>query len=192
MRKNVFGRQFKRDSKERKALFKSLLSSLVMHEGIRTTEAKAKAIKGEIDKLITKAKTRGEQGARYMGEHLFPEAIEKLIQDVAPRFAKRPGGYTRILRLGKRQKDDALMVRIELVEKSTKLQVSQAEKTLRPVKANKKTKKETTEKPEETETVETTVPAVAQQVKRSVQKETKAYMPVTQKKQHIRTRKEAK
>ena len=65
MRKNVFGRQFKRDKNERAALFKGLISSLVLHERIKTTEEKAKAIKGEVDKIITKAK-KGDLAARHL------------------------------------------------------------------------------------------------------------------------------
>src|SRR3989344_6338909 len=116
MKKNIFGRRFKRDTKQRKALFKSLISSLVLNERIRTTEAKAKAIKADVDKLITRVK-KGEDGARrLLAKSLSKDALEKLITKVAPRFKERPGGYTRIIRLGKRVSDHASMVIMEWVE----------------------------------------------------------------------------
>lgn len=116
MRKNVFGRQLKRDANERKALFKGLMSSLILQERIKTTEEKAKAIKGQIEKLVTKAKKRGKNAKNLLGKDLMPNAIEKLINEVAPRFEKRPGGYTRIVRLGRRFSDNANMVLMEWVE----------------------------------------------------------------------------
>src|SRR4051812_16188173 len=107
MKKQVYGRKFKRDVNERKALFKGLLSSLVLHERIETTEEKAKAIKGDFDKIVTKAKKGGEQAMRLVQPHLAPSAVAKLVQDIAPRFATRPGGYTRIIRVRRRFNDDA-------------------------------------------------------------------------------------
>lgn len=116
MKKNVFGRQFKRDTNERKALFKGLLSSLVLQEKIKTTEAKAKAIRGQADKLVTIVKRYKENSSRFLQVYLTPDAIQKLVHDVAPRFEKRNGGYTRILRLGNRFSDNAFVVSLEWVE----------------------------------------------------------------------------
>ena len=116
MRKNVFGRQFKRDKNERKALFKALMSSLVLHGRIQTTEAKAKAIKGQIEKLVTKAKNGGLNAHRLIQPFLMPYAVDKMVKEVAPFFKERSGGYTRILRLGRRTHDSAEMVAIEWVE----------------------------------------------------------------------------
>lgn len=116
MRKNVFGRRFKRDIKERKALFKSLISSLVLQERIKTTEAKAKAIKGDVDKLITKVKKGKRNGRRFLAKSLSSQALEKLISKIAPRFKNRQGGYTRIIRLPKRVSDHAPLVLMEWVE----------------------------------------------------------------------------
>lgn len=107
MRKKVFGRQLKRDKNERKALFKSLLSSLVLYESIQTTEAKAKAIKSDADKLITKAKKGGLHSLRLVQPKISTKAVKKLLDIIAPRFAGRQGGYTRIIRTGKRLKDNA-------------------------------------------------------------------------------------
>lgn len=117
MKKNVFGRQFKRDANERKALFKNLLTSLVLHERIRTTEAKAKAIKGAADKLITKAKTSGDQAYRRIHPDVNQDAVVKIIDVIAPRFANRQGGYTRIIKDSRRIADNAPMVYLEWTER---------------------------------------------------------------------------
>ena len=139
MRKNVFGRQFKRDKNERTALFKGLISSLVLHERIKTTEDKAKAIKGEVDKIITKAKSdlakakKGEVLARHLLQKQLPKKeIEKVILEIAPRFNGRQGGYTRVTRIGRRFSDNAPMVLMEWTEqnevKSSKLKVQSLDK----------------------------------------------------------------
>lgn len=120
MKKNVFGRQLKRDTNERKALFKSLLSSLILHHRIRTTEAKAKAIKGVADKIVTLAK---RNSYLLLRSYLTQEAVQKFTLEIAPRFVGRQGGYTRIIRLEKRLSDNAQMVLIEWVEESEKLKV---------------------------------------------------------------------
>lgn len=117
MRKNVYGRKFKRDKDERKALFKSLLSELVMHGRIKTTEQKAKAIKPDADRLVTKAKKNSSITKRLLERDLFPEAVAKVISDIGPSFQKRNGGYTRIVRLGKRFSDNASTVILEWVER---------------------------------------------------------------------------
>ena len=121
MRKNVFGRHFKSDANERKALFKGLMSSLVLEERIKTTEEKGKAIKGGVEKLVTKAKKGGTHVETMLSPHLNSEAIKKMMQDIAPRFADRPGGYTRIIRIDRRFSDNASMVLVEWVEKSKAL-----------------------------------------------------------------------
>lgn len=117
MKKHVFGRQFNRDINERKALFKGLVNSLVMEESITTTEPKAKAIKGQVEKLITKAKNRGPQAKPFLQPWLQAKALEKVMSDLSVRFATRPGGYTRIIKLGERFGDNASMAVIEFVEK---------------------------------------------------------------------------
>ncbi len=140
MKKNVFGRQLKRDKNERTALFKGLISSLVLHGSIKTTESKAKAIKGRVDKLITRAKKGGINAAHFVAPFVAANALEKLISDVAPRFVNRPGGYTRIIKLGNRMHDGASMVVLELVEQGQKAIV--AKETLIASKDNKKEEKQ--------------------------------------------------
>ncbi|OGH42701.1 MAG: 50S ribosomal protein L17 [Candidatus Levybacteria bacterium RIFCSPLOWO2_01_FULL_42_15] len=117
MKKQVFGRKFKRDVNERKALFKGLLTNLVLKERIKTTEDKAKAIKGRAEKLVTRVKKTGVYDTSLQ-KYLTPPAAKKLVGDVASRFPTRQGGYTRIIRLGRRLKDNASMAFIEWVEKN--------------------------------------------------------------------------
>lgn len=119
MRKQVFGRHLKRDTNERKALFKGLASSLVMHERIETTEEKAKAIKGYVEKMVTRAnKSNSVQAKLLLQAYLTNDALAKMFSDIAPRFINRPGGYTRIVKIGNRFSDDASMVIMEWVEKN--------------------------------------------------------------------------
>lgn len=118
MKKKVFGRKLSRDKNERKALFKSLISSFILRETIQTTESKAKAIKPEIEKLITKAKQADESAKTVLQKNLSRGAFEKILKDVAPRFANRQGGYVRLIKLGKRFGDDAPMAVIEWTEKA--------------------------------------------------------------------------
>jgi len=115
-------RNFGGDSQHQRLMMANLAASLFAAEGIVTTEAKAKALRPVAEKLITKAKKATEddpmrvhrirQIQAYLGDR---EMTAKLVDDVAPRYAERPGGYTRILKLGPRQGDSAPMARIELV-----------------------------------------------------------------------------
>lgn len=119
MKKRIFGRRFKRDVKQRKSLFRGLMRELVLQERIKTTEAKAKSIKAEIEKHVTKAKNQGEAARVHLQKTFQQDVVDKIIADLAPRFENRPGGYTRIVKLGNRTKDNASMVFIEWVEKTT-------------------------------------------------------------------------
>ena len=106
-----------RSSAHRKALFMNLAREVLDHERIETTEAKAKAVKPEVERLITLAK-RGDLHARRqalsaLGQDKF--VVYKLFEEIAPRYAERPGGYTRILKLGPRKSDATEMVFLELV-----------------------------------------------------------------------------
>lgn len=143
MKKSVFGRKFKRDVDERKALFKNLVSSLILEERIETTEQKAKAIKADVEKLVTKAK----KNTLKEGENITPKALKKMIESVAPRFKDRNGGYTRITRVGKRFGDDAFMVVLEWVEKAPVVLVNTEKGTAKKAAPEKKeVKKETPKK----------------------------------------------
>jgi large subunit ribosomal protein L17 len=106
-----------RDSAHRRALLRNLCREVIEHERIRTSQAKAKAVKPKLEKLITLAK-RGDLHARRqalseLGQDRF--LVHKLFEEVAPRYAERPGGYTRIVKIGPRQSDSTEMVFLELV-----------------------------------------------------------------------------
>ena len=154
MRKNVFGRQFSRDTNQRKSLFKSLISSLILDESIKTTLEKAKAIKGDVDKLINKAK-RGDVrlATQLLQRSLGIAAMEKVIKELAPRLKDRTSGYTRIIKLGRRFSDNAPMVIMEWVTKKVetpKVETKSGVKELPAGKIKKAevkvTKKEATKK----------------------------------------------
>ncbi len=117
MRHRKAGRQLRRTSEQKLALMRNLASSLIEHGAIETTEAKAKELRPFVEKLITKARTGTLHSRRLAGRHVQKrEAADKLFQELGPRFAKRPGGYTRILKTGHRKGDGAEMARIELIE----------------------------------------------------------------------------
>jgi large subunit ribosomal protein L17 len=117
MRHHRAGKKLGRDSAHRKALYANLAGSLIEHGRIRTTEAKAKAVKPFAEQMITLGK-RGDLAARRqaIAELRSQDVVHQLFADVAPRFADRPGGYTRIVKLGPRQGDAADMVYLELVD----------------------------------------------------------------------------
>jgi large subunit ribosomal protein L17 len=118
MRHQVKGKKLSRDSSQRKALFKNLINALVIHGEIKTTESKAKAIRGLVDKLITKGKRGTFQARRLIGAFLQNKmAVNKIVDELSPTFKNRPGGFTKIVRLGPRRGDDAMMVKLELMEK---------------------------------------------------------------------------
>ena len=123
MRKHVFGRQLQRDTNERKALFKSLMSALVINESIKTTEAKAKSIKSYVEKMVTKARKNTEETKRVLQGDFTQPVLKKFIDEITPRFTNRPGGYTRIIRMGNRVRDNAKMVILEWVEKPVKIDI---------------------------------------------------------------------
>lgn len=123
MRHRIAGRTLGREAGHRKALFRNLVRELYIHERITTTEAKARAIRGDAEKLITKAKRSLADGGnrvhaqRLVNAYLNDKAVSKKVFDeLAPRFGARSGGYTRIIKLGKRLGDAADMAIIELVQ----------------------------------------------------------------------------
>ena len=118
MRHKVTGKKLSKNSSQRKALFKSLINSLIIHEAIKTTEAKAKVVRILAEKLITQGKTGTLQARRAIEAFLQNKmVVKKIVEDLGPLFKSRQGGFTRIIRLGRRDGDGAMMVRLELVEK---------------------------------------------------------------------------
>lgn len=133
MRHRVSGKKLNRDSGHRKALRMNLTLALLQKERIKTTEAKAKFVRGHVEKMITLAK-RGlakaeETGRNEVAVHARRLAasrlnnnrdiVQKLFDELAPRYQERQGGYTRILKLGPRKGDNAEMVLLELVDRET-------------------------------------------------------------------------
>ena len=124
MRHKIAGKRLSRGKDERLALRRILIKQLFEHERIRTTRAKAEAIRGQAEKMITLAK-RGNKAEGAAAVHVKrlavarlgdKEIVKKLFEDIAPRFENRPGGYTRMVKLGPRYGDSAEMVLLELVE----------------------------------------------------------------------------
>jgi large subunit ribosomal protein L17 len=124
MRHQVSGYRLSRGKDERTSLRKTLIRQLFTHERIQTTRAKASAIRGEAEKLITLARNSAKgtdiqkvNARRQVAAHLNdPEMVKKLFDEIAPRYETRAGGYTRMLKLGPRLGDAAEMVLLELVE----------------------------------------------------------------------------
>lgn len=124
MRHSIYGKKLGRSKNQRTALFKSLVRSLILHERIHTTDAKAKAIKGLVDKLVNRAKRSDNASKRVVNSFLTqPDVAKKLYADIALRYTgDRVSGYTSIVRLGTRQGDGAMMVRMSLVEPMKKIE----------------------------------------------------------------------
>jgi large subunit ribosomal protein L17 len=124
MRHRVAGHKLSRGKDERTALRRILVKQLFEHERIQTTRAKAEAVRGQAERLITLAKRGNEAGeikavnARRLAAARLGDAkaVKKLFDEIAPRFVSRMGGYTRLLKIGPRQGDGAEMVLLELIE----------------------------------------------------------------------------
>jgi len=141
-----------RMSAHRKALHRSMVTSLFRHERIKTTKTKALAIRRSAEKLITRAKEDTVHNRRIASARLFNEGIvDKLFTDIAIRMKERNGGYTRIIKLGERQGDAAEMVILELVD--YKLNVDGADKKAKKkdTKGKEKESKEKADRPEKKE-----------------------------------------
>ena len=117
MRHQKSGRKLNRTSSHRKALFRNMVTSLLDHERIRTTDAKAKELRGLADRMITLGK-RGDLHARRQALSVIrdKEVTAKLFGELADRYRDRPGGYTRVIKLGRRAGDAAPQSMIELVD----------------------------------------------------------------------------
>lgn len=151
MRHSIYGKKLSRDKNQRTALFKSLIQSLILSEKIETTKAKAQAIKGLVDRLVTQAKTPTTR--RLVSQFLTDKRVyDKLVVDLAPRMQTRHSGYTSIIKTGFRQGDGSMMVQMRLL-----LEDSQ--------KATEKTELKTAEKDTQTQLVESATKAPKKPVK---------------------------
>lgn len=119
MRHRRAGRKLNRNINQRKALFKNLISALILRGKIRTTEAKAKAIRRLVDKLIARAK-QGTVAARRLIAAFLPDkrVVNKLVDEVAPNLKQRPSGFTALTRLERRRGDNAVIVEVELLDQA--------------------------------------------------------------------------
>ncbi|MBC8285684.1 MAG: 50S ribosomal protein L17 [Nitrospinae bacterium] len=156
MRHLKAGRKFGRTSAHRKALFRNLVGALIQRERISTTLAKAKELRGKVEKTITLGK-KGTLHARRQAFKLAPqkETVQKVFGSLAERYANRPGGYTRIIKIGPRRGDNAPMAFIELVDREGDTPAPQkgkdAAKKEAPKTAAKKETKAKETKPKATE-----------------------------------------
>lgn len=139
MRHRVYGKHLGRTKNERTSLFRNLIGSLLLHGSIQTTQAKAKAIKPAVDKIINQAKY--ENTKRLVGQFLTQKKVqEKLFQEVVPNLSTRNSGYTSMVKVGPRMGDNAMMVRISLLvsEKSEAKTIKKAPATGRTLRSSKK------------------------------------------------------
>ena len=117
MRHRVLSRKFDRPTDQRLALFRGLVTDLLRYEQLRTTEAKAKAIRGLAEKMITLGKSGTLPARRRVLGYVYDKDVaRKVFDELGPRYADRSGGYTRLVRLGPRNGDGAPIVQIELIQ----------------------------------------------------------------------------
>jgi len=117
MGRKISARRLKRSSGYRRALYRNLVTDLLNYEKIRTTEAKAKQVRSLAEKMITLGKEGSLHSRRQALAFIFDKKVtDKVFDELATRYADRPGGYTRITKLGRRLGDGAPMVQLELVE----------------------------------------------------------------------------
>lgn len=116
MRHRKKGKTLDRKTAARKALLRNLATSLVLYEKIKTTKAKAQALRPYVERMITTGKAKTLHARRELLKKLtVPSAVEKILAELSPRYAERPGGYTRIVKIGRREGDAAEIVQIEFV-----------------------------------------------------------------------------
>ncbi len=129
MRHRLSGRKLGRTSKHRRAMTRNMVTALIDEERIRTTLAKAKEVRRHAERIITIGKRGSLHSRRQVAAFLrTPETVRKLMETIAPRYADRPGGYTRILRLPPRMGDAAPMAFLELVERDTSREEARLER----------------------------------------------------------------
>ena len=133
MRHLKSGRKLGRSSAHRNALYRNLVAELLVHDRIKTTDEKAKEVRRFADRMVTLGKD-GTLAARRRAAAFIrdPKAVQRLFSDVGPRFADRPGGYTRIVKLGRRHGDAALMSIIELTGSSDEGDAPKKKRPRRP------------------------------------------------------------
>ena len=150
VRHKIYGKHLGRDKNEREALFKNLVQALLVSGSIQTTETKSKAIKGLVDKIVNQAKSKNTQ--RFLQTFLVnKQTREKLIKEIAPSLKGRNSGYTSVVKLGPRQGDNAMMVRMKLLmeepkDEKSKVKMQNAKVQVKSEKVEKKKGKATLRK----------------------------------------------
>ena len=163
MRKRIKTKKLSRTTNQRKALFRNLIVALVEHGEIKTTKAKAKAVRSLIEKLITKGKKGTLHSRRLIQRVVIKRQVaNKIVDELAKRYAKRQGGYTKMVSLGNRRGDDAPIVKLSLLPVEEKPKTKPKKKSNSAPKA-KKTKSEAN-----------SAPTPKKLTKKGVQNETKA------------------
>ena len=156
MRHRVKGRKFNRTSSHRKALMGALVTSVLKHKRIRTTVAKAKEARGYVDNIITKARKNDLHSIRQVMKVVHDkEVVKELISEIVPKVGDRPGGYTRVVKLGNRIGDAASMAILELVDYNDVIN-KKAEEKKEKREEKRKAKVEKEEEIEEAKVVEET------------------------------------
>jgi large subunit ribosomal protein L17 len=153
MRHRNYGRKLSRNTEHRRALLRNLVTSLILEERIETTVAKAKAARTEAERMITLGKRGGLHARRLAASYILTAAaVKKLFEDVAKRYASRPGGYTRIVRTGWRKGDGAETAVLELV--GTEVLQKRAEARAKKAEATRKREEEAAKAQEKAATPE--------------------------------------
>ncbi|MCH9756862.1 MAG: 50S ribosomal protein L17 [Gammaproteobacteria bacterium] len=180
MRHRKAGRSFGRTSSHRKAMFSNMCNSLVEHEMIKTTLAKAKELRRYIEPLITASKSDSVASRRYVFDRLRSKSsVGKLFTDLGPRYKERPGGYVRVLKCGFRSGDSAPMAIVELVDRPELADEAEevvVEKKAAPKKAAPKKAEKKADAPKETKAAKASkeeVKAVKEEKKPKATKSTK-------------------
>jgi len=156
MRHRVKGRKFNRTSSHRAALLRSLATSLLKYKRIKTTVAKAKETRGFVEALITKARKNDLAARRHVASFIYDaEVVKELFSEIIGKIGERPGGYTRVIKLGNRRGDAAEIAIIELVDYNDVINAKAEEhKEKREAKARTKKEKESSKDVEEAQVVE--------------------------------------
>ncbi len=151
MRKRIKTKKLSRSSNQRKALFRHLIISLVEHGEIKTTKAKAKAVRSLVEKLITKGK-RGTLHSRRLIQRIVVkrQIANKIVEDLAKRYAKKSGGYTKMVSLGNRRGDNAPIVKLSFVDQSPVKTPKSTKKPISKSKPKSQAKSSTNPKPKPT------------------------------------------
>jgi large subunit ribosomal protein L17 len=156
MRHRVKGRKFNRTASHRAALMRSLATSLLKYKRIKTTVAKAKDTRGYVEAIITKARKNDLAARRHVAGLIYdPEVVKELFSEIIVKIGDRPGGYTRVIKLGNRRGDAAELAIIELVDYNDVINAKAEEhKEKREAKARAKKEKDDTQNVEDAKVVE--------------------------------------